>query len=272
MVKKNWLRMMILLSALACLMSVSAVAQRSEREERGLACNDNWNGNHASHCVIKEQTINATGGKLDIDGNKNGGIAVKGWDRNEILIRAKIQTWADTDAEARGLADQIRIETGGGRIQAAGPDQGNHRGWATSFEISVPRNSSLSLKTHNGGISISDVRGEIDFSALNGGVSLKRLSGDVKGQTTNGGLSIELAGDRWDGAGMNVRTTNGGVNMHIPENYSAHLETGTINGGMNVNIPITVTGKIERDLSVDLGSGGTTIRATTTNGGVTIRR
>jgi hypothetical protein len=222
--------------------------------------------------LIKEQTVAATGGAITVDGRRNGGVTVRGWDRNEIFVRAKIQTWADTDAEAQALAGQIRIETGGANIHAEGPETRDRQGWGVSFEVSVPRNSNLSLKTHNGGIGVSDVRGQIEFSAMNGGVSLRRLGGNVKGETMNGGLSIDLAGNGWDGEGMDVRTTNGGVSLSIPENYSAHLETGTVNGGLKIDFPITLQGEIKRQLSIDLGGGGQTVRATTTNGGVSIKR
>jgi hypothetical protein len=267
----------ILSSVILCLACGSAVAQRGEREDRGkeerrLSCNDNWGGDRASHCVIKEQTVTATGGTITVDGRKNGGVTVRGWDRNELLVRAKIHTWADTDAEAQALAGQVRIETSGANIHAEGPETRDHQGWAVSFEVSVPSNSNLSLKAHNGGIGVSDVRGQIEFSALNGGVSLRRLAGNVKGQTMNGGLSIELAGNGWDGEGMDVRTTNGGVSLSIPENYSAHLETGTVNGGLKTDFPITLQGDIKRQLSLDIGGGGQTIRAITTNGGVSIKR
>jgi len=280
MSEKNWLRFTvagILLSATLCLACGSVVAQRGEREdrgkeERGLSCNDNWGGNRASHCVIKEQMVAATGGTITVDGKMNGGVTVKGWDRNEIFIRAKIQTQADTDAEAQALAGQIRIETGGANIYAEGPEMRNHQGWSVSYEVSVPRNSNLSLKAHNGGIGVSDVRGRIEFNTTNGGVSLRRLAGDVKGETTNGGLSIDLIGAGWDGEGMDVRTANGGVTLSIPDNYSAHLETGTVNGGLRTDYPITVHGEIKRELSVNLGGGGQTIRAMTTNGGVQIKR
>ena len=136
----------------------------------------------------------------------------------------------------------------------------------------MPRRSDLSLSASNGGIAISDVRGKMEFSAKNGGVSLRRVGGNVHGRTTNGGLNVELAGDRWDGEELDVETTNGGVNMTLPENYSAHLETGTVNGQISVDFPVTVQGRITKELSVNLGSGGPTIRAMTTNGGVRVRR
>jgi DUF4097 and DUF4098 domain-containing protein YvlB len=274
MSKRTWLGSIILLSVIACFAGTSTFAQRerSERDAKELTCNENGDRGRPQNCVIKEQTIPASGGTITVDGKKNGGVSVKGWDRGEIFVRAKIQTWGETETEAQALTGLIQIETGGGRIHAEGPSTSGERGWSVSFEVFVPRNSNLTLKTHNGGVSIADVRGQIEFDALNGGVSLKRLAGSVKGHTVNGGLSIELTGNRWDGEGLNVKTTNGGVSMSIPENYSARLETSTVNGGMKIDFPITVQGKIEREISTDIGSGGTTIRATTTNGGVTVKR
>jgi DUF4097 and DUF4098 domain-containing protein YvlB len=85
-------------------------------------------------------------------------------------------------------------------------------------------------------------------------------------------LVVELNGDRWDGEELDVRTTNGGVSMSVPENYSAHLETGTVNGSVSVDFPVTVQGRITKELSVNLGAGGATVRAMTTNGGIRLNR
>ena len=63
-----------------------------------------------------------------------------------------------------------------------------------------------------------------------------------------------------------------GVSLAVPAAYSAHLETGTVNGHISLDFPVTVHGEINRSLSVDLGSGGPTVRAMTTNGGVSIHR
>ncbi len=257
---------------LLSLTSFLAVAQ--EREGKGsLACRDNWYSDRlVGHCEMREQTLTPNGGVISIDGRQNGGVSVKGWDQNQILVRARVQTGAVSGAEAEELAKQVRIETGGARIFASGPENRNDAHWDVSYEVFVPRRSDLSLETHNGGITISDVNGRIEFTALNGGVVLKRVGGNVHGGTTNGGLVVELAGDRWDGETLDVKTTNGGIVMSVPENYSAHLETGTVNGSLSIDFPVTVQGRITRELAVNLGSGGATLKAMTTNGGVRIRR
>jgi hypothetical protein len=207
-----------------------------------------------------------------VDGGINGGASVKGWSRKDILVRSKIQTQADSDPEAQAIARQVHIMTSGGRIYADGPSTFHHQNWSASYEIFVPWHTDVDLKTHNGGIHLSDLNGHISFDALNGGVSLTRMAGMVDGHTTNGGLSIELAGARWEGGELNAETTNGGVKVSVPDGYSAQLETGTTNGHINVEFPVTVQGDIRRHLSVTLGSGGPRVRAVTTNGGVTIRR
>ncbi len=262
----------VFVATLLALASFVAMAQ-----QKSLACrdNNNWysNGNRlVSTCEIREQTLAPNGGTITIDGKQNGGISVKGWDQGQILIRAQVQAGAPNAGEAEQLSRQIRIDTSGNKIYAVGPDNQKNYHWSVSYEVFVPRRSDLSLETHNGGISISEVNGRISFNALNGGVGLKKVGGSVHGSTTNGGLVVELAGDRWDGETLDVRTTNGGVQLSVPENYSAHLQTGTVNGNISVDFPVTVQGKITRELSLNLGSGGATVKAMTTNGGVRVKR
>jgi len=239
-------------------------------QAQSMSCDDR-NNDDRRFCEIRETTV-APSGRLDIDGGVNGGISVRGSDRADVLIRAKVEVYRNDSADPRRIASEIHIETAGGRIRAVGPDPNGRNGWGVSFEILAPRQTDLVLRTHNGGIAISDVRGHLQFDAVNGGLSLKHLAGSVEGRTTNGGVHLELAQDHWDGDKCDVSTTNGGVTIRVPPQYSAHLETGTVNGGMRVDFPVTVEGEIEHHLAVDLGAGGRLVRATTTNGGVSIER
>jgi len=223
-----------------------------------------------THSELKEKTLPSGRGVISVDGRQNGGVRVEGWDKNEVLVRACVQASADTEAQAREFAAQLRINTGNNQIFAEGPANVEERSWSVGYEVFVPRNASIALKTHNGGIGVTNVQGHTRFEALNGGVSLRLMGGSVRGQTTNGGLAIELDGDRWEGEGLDVHTTNGGVQMTIPANYSARLETATTNGSVRVDFPMTVQGRINKELAVTLGSGGATVRAVTTNGGVRV--
>jgi DUF4097 and DUF4098 domain-containing protein YvlB len=259
------------------IVSVGGVVTAQKKSGEGsLRCRDSMSSDRLKvHCEIKEQTLPA-GGIINVDGRRNGGVAIKGWERNEVLVRSQIQTAAPTVGEADQLAGEIRVETAGLRIRAEGPEERDDYHWFVSYEIFVPQRSDLVLQASNGGISVVGVNGRIDFKTTNGGVNLARVGGAVRGNTTNGGVNVVLDGARWDGEVLDVKTTNGGVNLLVPENYSAHLETGTVNGNVSVNIPMNVAlterGRMPKDITVDLGSGGPTVRAMTTNGGVRIGR
>ncbi len=250
--------------------SAPAMAQVGAGNPNDPWCRDSDGGDRGRYCEVREQTLPARS-SLAVDAGRNGGVSVKAWDRNQVLVRAKVQAWARTDEDARDLARDVTVRTDG-TIQADGPETERRTGWSVSYEISVPRDTDLRLEAHNGGIGIEGVHGSLRFETVNGGVYLTSVAGDVQGETRNGGLHVELGGDRWDGPGLDVQTTNGGVHLQVPDRYSAHLVTGTVNGGLRIDFPIMVQGMIRHRIETDLGKGGATIRLTTRNGGVTISR
>jgi len=236
-------------------------------------CRDRWNGDRESVCEVRELTIREDWRTIAVDGRPNGGIEIEGWDKDYIRIRAKVSASARDYDDARDMLEDIKIIVGRQGIRAEGPEyRGRNRSWSVSFRLMVPKKSDLELETLNGGISIHDVDGEIYADATNGGMNLSRLAGDVKVRTTNGGLTVKLDGDRWRGEGLDANTTNGGVKVLIPRDYSAELITGTVNGSIEVDFPITVRGRINKRLRTTLGDGGPPIRATTTNGSVRLKK
>ena len=222
-------------------------------------------------CEVREATL-AAGGRLTVDGGANGGVRVTGWERNEVRVRARVWAGARSEEWAAELLRGVELETSGGTLRARGPDRERRESWGVSWDVMVPLESDLSLETNNGGISVEGVSGLIDFDAANGGVSLVDVGGDVRGRTRNGGLEVMLAGSTWAGRGLDAETTNGGVEIAIPEGYSAELETGTVNGRVDLDFPVMVQGRIGRSLFTVLGDGGPVIRATTTNGSVRLVR
>jgi len=241
-------------------------------DDEGNTRNHSWWGHQERVCELRTTTIKLGGAHLAVK-SENGGIEVTGEDRSDVLVEARVQAWSGSEADARNILKQVAIETSGDSIRDDGPHfhMGNS-GYGVNYRLRVPRRLAVDLKSDNGGIDIAHLEGDIRFDTTNGGVGLDDLAGDVHGSTVNGGLDISLTGDRWRGQGLHAETTNGGVSLKIPSGYSAHLETGTVNGGISVNFPITIQGDIKNRLSTNLGSGGPTIHAETTNGGVEISR
>ena len=250
--------------------ATQAVARQSFNED---PCRDaGWDDEYYRTCEVREESLPA--GPLTVDAGRNGGIQVEGWEKNEIRIRAVVSANARSEADAKRLASEVQIQAGGGKVTSTGPSTGGREWWSVSFRINVPRTNDLDLNANNGGVSISGVTANIRFQTTNGGVRLTDLGGDVRGETRNGGLNVMLSGNRWDGTGLDVATSNGGVNLSIPEGYNADLATRTVNGGFRTDFPMTIQGELSprRGISTTLGSGGPPVRVRTTNGGLRINK
>jgi hypothetical protein len=256
-------------AALTLLFTAPSLAQvRDDDPCRSMGRDDD----NFRHCEVREESMAA--GPLTVDAGTNGGIRVEGWDQNSIRVQAVVQTNAREEGRTREIAQSVQVLIGGGRVSATGPDLGNRESWSVSYRINVPRQNDLDLKANNGGISIADVSGTIKFDTNNGGVKLSDLAGMVRGETHNGGVTVALNGNRWEGQGLAVDTTNGGVVVQIPDGYNAQLETRTVNGGFRFDYPLVVQGDVQMQRGIDttLGAGGAPIRVRTTNGGVKISR
>lgn len=271
-ISTQFVRAMIVIAVLA---PGRAVAQSSDAEwlENCRRERSDRDDRREKFCEIRETRVRATGGTVAIEGVRNGGISATGWDRDSISVKTRLSVEARSEGAAREIASQVKTVINGSTVTVEGPrDNDDETNWHASLVAMVPRRSDLRLETRNGPVSVERVSGRMNVETRNGPLALRDLGGEVRARTTNGPLSIRLTGTRWDGAGLDAQTTNGPLTITVPENYNARLETGTRNGPVNVGFPITVVGRITRDISTQLGEGGATIRATTTNGPLTLRR
>jgi hypothetical protein len=251
------------------------LAQLRDNSEKQMTCQNNgFDSDGVRHCEVREQTVPAIG-RLSVDANRNGGVTVKGWLRNEVLVRSRVEASAETEGAAANLVSRVSIDGNGGQVRATGPESvdNNNSWWSVSYEIFVPQNTDLTVAARNGGINISDVRGQIRFEGRNGGVHLKRLAGDVVGSTVNGGVEAELTGTIWDGRQLELTTRNGGVTVAMPSSYSARIQAESERGGFQSDFPVSVQGNVRpRRLDFNVGAGGPLIHVTTTNGRVSFTR
>lgn len=264
--------------ALSVAAGIVVTAQTTPAREFGRAeaawCGD---AGDVDVCEVREATL-PNSSTIAIDGRPNGGVHLRAWDRNDVRVRVRVTAVARTDEAARALAGDVKLIAAGGRIALDGPDRrsmGNSREWwSGSFEVEAPRKAHVTIDVTNGGIVVEGLEGTLDAHATNGGLVFSDVAGDVRGETTNGGVTIDLAGSRWQGAGLDVRTTNGGVRVSLPADYSADLDARSTNGGIAVDFPMTISRAVDLRQSVraTIGSGGPLLRLVTTNGGVRVTR
>jgi hypothetical protein len=260
---------------LALMLPAAGAAQQSDDEWVRDCQERNERSRLISYCDVRVVQMAAPSGPVRAIPGENGGVAVEGWTGRGVEVHARIQGRAETEADARAIADAVRVQTGA-TIAATGPETNRDASWFVSFVVYVPANSDLELTTGNGPLSVRGVTGRMALETGNGPLALGDVGGDVHARAQNGPISVTLTGTSWRGTGLDAETQNGPISLSVPEGFNAQLEAGTDNGPFASDIALNVQslrgGRIRGPISATLGDGGPPIRVVTTNGPVSIRR
>lgn len=159
-------------------------------------------------------------GKLKVSAVR-GGIQVTGYDGNEVIIRYRGD---NGEAEQEVTKDGLRrISSGSIGFEASENDNEVKIGGISPvrdvhFEISVPRNFSLSLSlVHGDEIIVENVDGEMEISHVNGEVSLVNVNGSAVINTVNGDISASFREINPDKP-MAFSNVNGDIDVTLPAN------------------------------------------------------
>lgn len=250
----------------------AANAQESDSEWLENCRDGRWNGRRETACSVDVKTI-AARSLLTIRPGQNGAVQIIADDRRDIEVHTRLQASAESSRDAAATLRELDVDLGS-TLTVNGPSSARSRNWSASFVIFVPRNTNIDAVTQNGPIDITNVFGKMELSAQNGPISLDGVGGNVRARAQNGPLQVTLTGTRWNGEGLDAETQNGPIDLAIPTNYNAALETGTVNGPMQSDFPLTVTlnGRDWKRLRTTLGDGGPVVRVVTTNGPVSLSR
>ena len=226
---------------------------------------------NVGHCEAREVPVGTHKGTFTYDDDHIGGIIFTTDRAGTPSARVLIQTSAPTRAEALKIAEGIQVSIEDGVIRTVGPKDADRNHWWVLYEVTLPEGSSVNARTMNGQITLEHFTGRADIYAVNGPVLLRHAAGDISGGTENGPIHVALSGKRWEGKGLDLQSSNGPVDLVIPDDYSAHVITGTINGPLDMYRRMTLRRISSKRIVADLGGGGATVRVTTENGPASIR-
>jgi len=253
----------------------------------------------------------AAGSKLTAQ-THNGHIIVTGAEVSKCDITAKIITGADTQENAKKLSEQITVSIiegdGGLIVKIDKPTNLKNMSVGVSLDVTLPNESSLNLKTHNGQIKIisivggieghthngsanaNDVVGDVFLTTHNGSVDCGNIKGnaklqthngqikcmdvlgDVDVQTHNGNANVTYSPDAGGAINGRLETHNGSIDFKGPQALSVKLEASTHNGSVSTALPITITGEIKKNnIKGTIGAGQGSLFLKTHNGSISIR-
>lgn len=143
------------------------------------------------------------GGTLYLDLKTGGGINIRGWDKPEMLVRARLggRDWRDTRVTLQPSNGDATLESVIER--GSGNQSTSHR-----FDIQLPREYNVRIQSAGGSITIADISGT--FSGVTGGgeVDIRSVNGRV--EISTGGGEVYVADSNIDGE---VNTGGGRVRI-----------------------------------------------------------
>lgn len=161
-----------------------------------------------------DTTFSAAGvNALELD-NMNGSVLVRGWDRNEIRVRA-----------THGAGDYIEIQRGDDVVDIE-PENDHSAPGAVQFEIDVPARLAVRIDGINQPARVEGVDGAVEVESVNGDIHVRGGRGTIELETVEGTVTLEGASGR-----ISLSSVNQGIRV---SDSSGRVDAETVNGPISL--------------------------------------
>lgn len=167
--------------------------------------------------------------------------------------------------------DRSTCDEDGYHSHSDGWFRNNENDVQVEFVVRLPAGVKVDASTVNGGVDIDGATSDVVAHTVNGSVDARSTGGPVSAHTTNGDVMVSSA--KLDGDHTEFSTVNGTITVSLPASVNADVEMRTVNGHLSSDFPLTVEGSFSpRRLHATLGKGGATLRLSTVNGSIRLRK
>lgn len=267
-------------------------------------------GGHESRFPERDQetirrsfAFTGTGARsLEVD-NVTGSIEVVGTDSGQVQLVLTRTTRADSQGDLEKARKEVTLEVteeaNAVKLYVNGPFRccweceprrncrSENRDYVVKmdFQLQVPRNIDLTLKTVNeGAVRVRDVKGAYKVRNVNGGIEMLRVAGSGSATTVNGPVKVTFRENPREGSSF--KSINGDVDLHFQPGLSADFRFKTFNGAIYSDFVVTslparsiekvkdggkTIFRADRFMGGRVGAGGTEIQVENLNGDIRIR-
>lgn len=221
----------------------------------------------------------------------NHSIAVKSYDGKDVIVEAGSANSGRHERQRADTAGMHRPDVPRG-LEITQEDNVIHvRGSVTlagDITLTVPVETSLNLKTHNGSLDVDGVHGEIVAHTFNGHIEITNVSGTVVADTFNGPIHVTM--DRVNqGKPLSFSTFNAKIDATFPADLKANAKFKTDHGEIYSDFEVGLTpgspvlqpdssgqGKyrvrFDRGMQGTINGGGVEMNFRTFNGSIFLRK
>jgi hypothetical protein len=260
---------------------------------------------HEEETIRKSFTLTSGTRMLDVD-NVTGSIEVVGGQSDQVQLVINKTIRAESKERLEAAKKEVTLDVTEQpdllKLYVNGPfrcncncncDNDCGSGWhgdrgyvvKMDFQLQVPRNLALKLKTVNSGnISVRDVIGNFSLNNVNGAIDMQNVGGGAaRARTVNGGVKVVFRENPKENSDFG--SINGNVDLHFVHGLSADFRFKTFNGAVFTDFPMTSlpsqtasaenrNGKFvfrsDRYTGGRVGAGGPEIKADSLNGNIRI--
>jgi DUF4097 and DUF4098 domain-containing protein YvlB len=249
---------------LALLVATPALAQRDRDRDR-----DQDRGPRETETFDRTLSL-APGGTVRLK-TFSGRVTITGSGGSQVVIhatrRATAERLRDIKLEVRQEGNTIEIDANHQLVERR-----NNNVVETDFDVQLPQQTRLDLRTFSAPVSVTGVRGDLTVDGFSSEIRLTDVGGPTRVKTFSGDVDVEARG--WtDGDDLNVNTFSGGVTLRLPDSARGSIDFDTFSGSFNSDLPVTLSSSSRRNFRGMLNGGGNAdFRLKTFSGDVSIRR
>jgi len=293
--------------ALICALAIRGkhtAAGPNAANEEGAFRFANWNGlayagawdmpEHDEDTVKKTFTLAGKDRSLEID-DVSGSIDVVGTDGDQVQVVVNEKYRAESKEKLAEARKRITLETtqdgNSLRLYVDGPFRWQDDGFwglrdssgycgSMDFQVQVPRDTRVMLKTVDGGVHVRDVRGDFSVHSVSGAIMMEDLAGSGTARTVNGAVRVKFRENPRESSDFG--SINGSVDLYFTSKLNADFRLRTFNGSIFSDFAMeSPSAEVEhdgmktiyranRDSGGRVGTGGPEIRVETLNGAIRI--
>jgi hypothetical protein len=258
-------------AAVAALGAAAAMPSDAQAQDQR---NFTWSGDLGARRTVYLNNVNGAVTFEQGTGRKVEVTAVKRWrrgDPDDVRIETRVSSTGDVIICALFHERQTCDEDGYHGRNDRDRDRRDNNDVSVEFRVKIPADARVRASTVNGDLTIGGTSGEIRASTVNGDLVARSTAGRVEASTVNGSVTVRTAAPSSDG--LDYRTVNGSVTVELPAGTNADVNLSTVNGGISSDFPMTLDGMINpRRIRASIGSGGPTLKISTVNGSIRIRK
>ncbi len=183
------------------------------------------------------------------------------WNHGEVLVHFEVSGPAASDLDAHSSDGALDADGFNGNLQLSTSD-----GRLTATNCS----GRIAAHVSDGQMKIISAQGELDARTSDGTATIDGTFKGLDVKSSDGSLDITVRPGSVMERPWSVTSSDGSIQMRLPEGFSADMDVSTSDGNIRVDHPVTMTGNItsKHHLVGKLNNGGSLLRIHASDGSV----